>query len=211
MRRRPPRSTRTDTPFSYTTLFRSPLTGRDLRLHREGALARGLERRLGLVDGQYGGCAAAADARRDLAAGREGQALPLGASVDRRQARIIRRLDPEVYGRRHDRSRLERRLERTRHAITGPVARDAEPDDHRQQNGRTQSPGIEARQRTAWNTDAKCPKQARHATLVQHPKCTALTAHRHRPVVENRQRSVAKTAGALQASLGLSEIGRAHV
>src|SRR3546814_17733706 len=107
MRRRPPRSTRTDTPFSYTTLFRSPLTGRDLRLHREGALARGLERRLGLVDGQYGGCAAAADARRDLAAGREGQALPLVARVARRQASIIRRPSPDVYGPRHSRPRLQ--------------------------------------------------------------------------------------------------------
>src|SRR3546814_19309550 len=31
MRRRPPRSTRTDTPFPYTTLFRSPARHREFR------------------------------------------------------------------------------------------------------------------------------------------------------------------------------------
>src|SRR3546814_15980821 len=34
MIRLPPRSTRTDTLFPYTTLFRSLLTGQDLRRHR---------------------------------------------------------------------------------------------------------------------------------------------------------------------------------
>src|SRR3546814_15299996 len=39
MRRRPPRSTRTDTLFPYTTLFRSPPTD-DLARHHEHAVAR---------------------------------------------------------------------------------------------------------------------------------------------------------------------------
>src|SRR3546814_20660869 len=38
-KRRPPRSTRTDTLFPYTTLFRSPV------LHRPGRLARGVHHR----------------------------------------------------------------------------------------------------------------------------------------------------------------------
>src|SRR3546814_11257754 len=38
MIRRPPRSTRTDTLFPYTTLFRSPVQGRSLRRCRRGSL-----------------------------------------------------------------------------------------------------------------------------------------------------------------------------
>src|SRR3546814_2334884 len=51
MIRRPPRSTRTDTPFPYTTLFRSarrgaaPRRGRLSRADRQGALFRKAERR----------------------------------------------------------------------------------------------------------------------------------------------------------------------
>src|SRR3546814_2016879 len=46
MRRRPPRSTRTDTRFPYTTLFRSPLLQRFLEVG-DGVLAVGIVRRDG--------------------------------------------------------------------------------------------------------------------------------------------------------------------
>src|SRR3546814_15873801 len=41
MIRRPPRSTRTDTLFPYTTLFRSSLVGEQRRGHRDGLLDDG--------------------------------------------------------------------------------------------------------------------------------------------------------------------------
>src|SRR3546814_1486578 len=63
MRRRPPRSTRTDTLFPYTTLFRSPrleglagrrdravdLLGGGLRQLQDGLAGRGVEDDLGLL------------------------------------------------------------------------------------------------------------------------------------------------------------------
>src|SRR3546814_14564024 len=49
MRRRPPRSTRTDTLFPYTTLFRSPYFR--LRDQRDGGMIRVAERALPLEHG----------------------------------------------------------------------------------------------------------------------------------------------------------------
>src|SRR3546814_11808711 len=57
MIRRPPRSTRTDTLFPYTTLFRSVGPAGGLRVHGEGdprAGAGRAERRTGPVDGRRG-------------------------------------------------------------------------------------------------------------------------------------------------------------
>src|SRR3546814_3698101 len=48
MIRRPPRSTRTDTLFPYTTLFRSPAAGRGLLVRRCAAFGARRRRRAGL-------------------------------------------------------------------------------------------------------------------------------------------------------------------
>src|SRR3546814_5319299 len=63
MIRRPPRSTRTDTLFPYTTLFRSPgtaravdagIAGADLELHGHAVRHAGLQLHLGVVAAEQG-------------------------------------------------------------------------------------------------------------------------------------------------------------
>src|SRR3546814_10210879 len=93
MRRRPPRSTRTDTRFPYTTLFRSLP-----HKHRRGSLSRSWPAvfrtdeacRSGALFGKELGprpndAVRSVDARRDAAAGGDGQSRPRGrgSGVDR--------------------------------------------------------------------------------------------------------------------------------
>src|SRR3546814_10689989 len=54
MRRRPPRSTRTDTPFPYTTLFRSALERHARVHHRQRAAAHRRHRRRAVRLGDVG-------------------------------------------------------------------------------------------------------------------------------------------------------------
>src|SRR3546814_13669588 len=65
MIRRPPRSTRTDTLFPYTTLFRSGLAD-EVRAGVEQALDRRRGARGRLVRGEPGGIAVAGDAALDV-------------------------------------------------------------------------------------------------------------------------------------------------
>src|SRR3546814_6293952 len=58
MKRRPPRSTRTDTLFPYTTLFRSAHYGRGPQPQRPSQLGGQRDRRTGQLDA---GCATATD------------------------------------------------------------------------------------------------------------------------------------------------------
>src|SRR3546814_9441583 len=80
MIRRPPRSTRTDTLFPYTTLFRSCLAGR----RREGAKVDRLVEPLGAVEIE----SADEPSERPRTRGREAQFLRLGRDIigERREA-----------------------------------------------------------------------------------------------------------------------------
>src|SRR3546814_16272873 len=85
MIRRPPRSTRTDTLFPYTTLFRSLQVGQDLEDHVDEAW---LQADGGLVDQQHLGVhhQGAGDFQQSpLAAGTD----PGGVTAAHRQARVL--------------------------------------------------------------------------------------------------------------------------
>src|SRR3546814_16045306 len=87
MQRRPPRSTRTDTLFPYTTLFRSLAAAAGGRLHRHriADLVRNLDRMFGVAD-------FADKAGDDIDAGLLCQLLRLDLVAHRRN-RIHRRAD----------------------------------------------------------------------------------------------------------------------
>src|SRR3546814_2166873 len=94
MLRRPPRSTRTDTLFPYTTLFRSRSGARHRTVDR-GDLAMIGGRAFGLQQGPYGDIVNAVGA----AAGDEG---------DANDHKAYRRETDQQHGRAHDRGGSER-------------------------------------------------------------------------------------------------------
>src|SRR3546814_2786419 len=83
MRRRPPRSTRTDTLFPYTTLFRSPpITDEEIPMRmtpvttlRKTALLPAL-----IATGLFAGCGGAAESAADAAAPMSGNAVEAAAA-----------------------------------------------------------------------------------------------------------------------------------
>src|SRR3546814_15882803 len=86
MIRRPPRSTRTDTLFPYTTLFRSLLLGKARTVVCQGVVEAALHQQADAVHGKRiaaaeRGIAAHAEAAREL------QRFALGVEVARRQER----------------------------------------------------------------------------------------------------------------------------
>src|SRR3546814_15501625 len=99
MIRRPPRSTRTDTLFPYTTLFRSIGFAAIGRLHREPGIAchRDVERAAGLLDGA--GVAIGVD---HLFGGGTARLEPLADQIELVEPDAIG-LEPGGRGVRHDR------------------------------------------------------------------------------------------------------------
>src|SRR3546814_2194511 len=96
MLRLPPRSTRTDTLFPYTTLFRSPAGGNDILLHRPhgiGDVADHLDIRE--IDGiDLGGFVRHMDHGRPAALHEEGRFLDhVMAEVDDTVRRLDRAMD----------------------------------------------------------------------------------------------------------------------
>src|SRR3546814_18257270 len=103
MRRRPPRSTRTDTLFAYTTLFRSGALGAQLLEQRFavafeaavlGRLDAGLLRGLGDERVEF---ALRAEAQRHRVLGDDVGAVPVAALADRVD-RVARRADQLADG-----------------------------------------------------------------------------------------------------------------
>src|SRR3546814_15733585 len=97
MIRRPPRSTRTDTLFPYTTLFRSPFVGvrdeRDFRMLDHVGRARTLGAQHGLVDLLRSDQQTALDERRQTAGVARCLVVRRGGRIDRAVNPVLQMID----------------------------------------------------------------------------------------------------------------------
>src|SRR3546814_18284625 len=84
MLRRPPRSTRTDTPVPYTTLFRSIVGAQPQRRSDEGKAMRGRTSHQCGADGLVGRHSASDDEGGSAFSLGEGSARPIDQAVDHR-------------------------------------------------------------------------------------------------------------------------------